>query len=131
MICDLLFVYGLLRRKANHEMGEFLRESADFISEGTFQGKLYQIDYYPGVIASDDPLDIVYGDLYRVSGSSLLSKLDQFEGVGPEFPSPNEYIRQVVEAALQDKGKVKAWIYLYNRPLDKTTQIISGDFLRP
>lgn len=128
---DHLFTYGLLRREANHEMSQLLTQSADFVSKATFQGKLYRVDYYPGVIPSENQEDIVFGDVYQISNLQLLKRLDRFEGIGPEFSQPNEYRREVMGVMLVNGTKLTAWIYLYNWDLDGSDRIYSGDFLNP
>ncbi len=123
-----LFVYGLLRRKAKHEMSKLLIENAQFISEGTFQGKLYLIDYYPGVIPSDNPKDQVYGDIFKVHDSAIFADLDRFEGVGSGYTTPSEYLRELRTIELSNARKIQSWIYLYNWSVKTASIIASGDF---
>ena len=51
-----LFVYGTLRRDTNSEMFQLLARQADFVGGANYQGKLYKIDDYPGVVASKNNL---------------------------------------------------------------------------
>lgn len=110
-------------------MSALLSSRAQFISEATYQGKLYLIDYYPGVIASENIDDKVIGDVFGISDPSILKELDHFEGVGASFPQPNEYLRVIQEVTLNDGQKIEAWVYLYNWPVKSKQRIISGDFL--
>ena len=48
-----LFVYGTLRRGFRHLMADLLAEQAEFVGEGVFQGRLYDLGSYPGVTASN------------------------------------------------------------------------------
>ena len=46
----LLFVYGTLRRRMNHDLHQVLADGASFLGNGTFRGKLYNLGRYPGSI---------------------------------------------------------------------------------
>jgi len=126
---EYLFVYGLLRQKAKHEKSSYLAENAKFIADCTYQGKLYLIDYYPGVIPSENADDQVIGEVFEVTKRETLEELDYFEGIGDEFPQPNEYVRQLEEITLLDGIKMKAWVYVFNKPVNDYQEIESGDFL--
>lgn len=98
-------------------MSQLLAMNAVFVDYAVFQGRLYQVGYYPGAVPSDDPGHRVLGEVYRLADTeSLLPCLDSYEGFGPEFPEPNEYLRQQREVRLNHGELVSAWIYLYNRP---------------
>jgi gamma-glutamylcyclotransferase (GGCT)/AIG2-like uncharacterized protein YtfP len=130
MTDELLFVYGTLRRDTESEMYRLLASYADFIAEGSYQGRLYKVDYYPGVVPSDNPAEKVVGEVYRLRNLQIvLPKLDQYEECGPEFSEPTEYVRRHQEIELSDGTKSRAWVYLYNHPTDKLEWIPSGDFL--
>lgn len=126
-----MFVYGTLRRDTNSEMYHLLARYADFVGDASYQGKLYKIDYYPGVVSSEDPSDVVQGEVYRLHDPDLvLSRLDQYEECGPGFPEPTEYIREIQHVQLQSGETIPAWIYLYNRPTNYLELVTSGDFLK-
>ena len=111
-------------------MGGLLANASEFISEATYQGKLYLIEYYPGIIPSDNPKDLVYGDILKLANAELLNELDKFEGVGSEFPVPNEYRRELQKVILPDGSSKEAWVYLYNWAVKESNLIPSGDFLK-
>jgi gamma-glutamylcyclotransferase (GGCT)/AIG2-like uncharacterized protein YtfP len=126
-----LFVYGTMRRDTNSEMYHMLARTADFVGDGTYQGRLYRIDSYPGVVPSEDPSDVVHGEVYRLRCPyRVLSQLDQYEEYGPRYPEPTEYIREMQRVRLRNGTIVTAWIYLYNRPTDTLEWVPSGDFLK-
>ena len=127
---ELIFVYGTLRPAFNGKMSKWLKQHADFISAATFNGKLYMIDGYPGVLPSDRPEDLVYGDLFRMNEPDyVLRKLDHYEGCGDSFNQPTEYTR-ARKTILRDDGQSStAWIYLYTLPVKSLMEISSGDFL--
>ncbi|TRX00541.1 gamma-glutamylcyclotransferase family protein [Candidatus Methylobacter oryzae] len=116
MNSDYIFVYGTLRRDTNSEMHRLLVRYAEFVSDATYRGKLYKIDYYPGAVPSDNPGDVVQGEVYLLhQADSVLPLLDQYEECGPEFPEPNEYSRRQQSVLLKDGRLVSAWVYIYNR----------------
>jgi gamma-glutamylcyclotransferase (GGCT)/AIG2-like uncharacterized protein YtfP len=128
--CDYLFVYGTLRRDYKNDMASFLAQHTDFVDYATYQGKLYLIDDYPGVIASDNSSDTVHGEVYRLhKPNATLILLDSYEECSADFPNHAEYIRKIQPIRLQ-KGEVAyAWVYLYNKPTDLLPKITSGNFL--
>jgi gamma-glutamylcyclotransferase (GGCT)/AIG2-like uncharacterized protein YtfP len=116
---DYIFVYGTLRRDANSEMPHLLAKYAEFVDDAVFRGKLYQIDYYPGAVPSDDPNDVVQGEVYLFRQADVaLPLLDQYEEFGPEFPEPNEYSRQKQSVLLKSGRLVTAWVYVYSHPTE-------------
>lgn len=125
---EYIFVYGTLRRDANSEMHHLLAEYAEFVSDASYRGKLYRIDYYPGAVPSDNPSDVVQGEVHLLHQADVvLPLLDQYEECGPEFSEPNEYSRQKQSVLLKDGRLVTAWVYVYNHPtegLDLITKYI-------
>lgn len=129
MTSTYLFAYGLLRKGANHEMSDYLNDHTQFISRAFFQGKLYLIDYYPGIIPSANSDDKVIGDVYALNDLSILEEVDHFEGVGDEFEKPNEYRREIQQVIPENGNLMNVWIYLYNGSVESKNQIKGGDFL--
>ena len=129
MSSNYLFVYGLLRKDANHQMSTFLSNRSQFISEAYFQGQLYLIEYYPGVMASENKADVVVGDLYQLNDLSILAELDRFEGIDGESEAASEYRREMQKVRLPDGEFTNAWLYLYNWEVKPENKIHSGDFL--
>ena len=127
---DRLFVYGTLMRGFDHPMAALLSRSADYLGEATCRGRLYLIKHYPGLLLSDDPLDIVYGELYRLRDrDALLEEFDMYEACGAGFPEPTEYLRKMLQITQQDGLKGEAWTYVYNWPVAGLPRIASGKFL--
>lgn len=94
--CDLLFVYGTLKRGLanHHRLG-----GACFIAEAVMEGvDLHDLGPFPMAIAGDGRAQ---GELYRVDGEQL-ALLDRFEGV----PRLYERCRRRLSDGRQ------AWIYL-------------------
>ena len=130
MISDRLFVYGTLMRGFDHPMAQLLSRSADFLGEARCRGRLYLIKHYPGLVLSDDPADIVFGELYRLRDrDELLREFDMYEACGEGFPEPTEYIRRMLSVTLEDGAAGEAWTYVYNWPVTGLPRIASGRFL--
>jgi gamma-glutamylcyclotransferase (GGCT)/AIG2-like uncharacterized protein YtfP len=130
MISDRLFVYGTLMRGYVHPMARLLSANADFLGEAFCRGKLYMVKHYPGLVLSDDPADIVHGELYRLRDpEALLREFDMYEACGEGFPEPTQYVRQMFSVTLADGSPSDAWTYLYNWPVASLTRIESGRFL--
>ena len=130
MVSDRLFVYGTLMRGFDHPMATLLSRSADFLGTATCRGRLHLIKHYPGLVVSDDPKDIVFGELYRLRDrDALLGEFDMYEACGEGFPEPTEYLRQLIEVTLPDGTTQKAWTYVYNWPVTDLPSIESGRFL--
>jgi gamma-glutamylcyclotransferase (GGCT)/AIG2-like uncharacterized protein YtfP len=130
MTSDRLFVYGTLMRGFDHPMAKLLSANADFIGQARCRGRLYLIKHYPGLVLSDDPADIVFGELFRLrERDAMLHEFDMYEACGENFPQPTEYVRQMLPLALDDGSATEAWTYIYNWPVTKLPRIASGKFL--
>lgn len=125
-----LFVYGTLRYQAKGKMSALLSGSASYLGEAHFQGKLYRIDYYPGVVASDHPEDLVVGDVFQLQSPDVtLPELDDYEGIGPAYEEPYEYERCLLPVTLTNGQTMRCWIYLYRYSVEGLERIADGDFL--
>jgi len=130
MISDRLFVYGTLMRGFDHPMAKLLSKSADFIGEAKCRGRLYRIKHYPGLVLSDDPSEVVFGEVYRLRArDALLREFDMYEACGEGFAEPTEYVRKMLEVTLDDGSLSEAWTYVYNWPVTNLPRIASGRFL--
>jgi gamma-glutamylcyclotransferase (GGCT)/AIG2-like uncharacterized protein YtfP len=127
---DHLFVYGTLMRGFDHPMAQLLSRSADFIGEARCQGRLYLVKHYPGLVLSDDPADVVFGELYRLrAADELLREFDMYEACGEGFAAPTEYIRQMLQVVRDGHSADEAWTYVYNWPVTCLPRIASGRFM--
>jgi gamma-glutamylcyclotransferase (GGCT)/AIG2-like uncharacterized protein YtfP len=130
MTSDKLFVYGTLMRGFDHPMAKLLSRAADFLGSATCRGRLHLIKHYPGLVLSDDPADVVHGELYRLrERDALLAEFDMYEACGAGFPEPTEYLRQMLAVTQDDGATTEAWTYIYNWPVTGLPQIASGKFL--
>ncbi|MGK7371095.1 MAG: gamma-glutamylcyclotransferase family protein [Candidatus Halalkalibacterium sp. M3_1C_030] len=127
-----LFTYGTLRKGEHNPMQEFLSNSAQWIGKAVFQGKLYYENGHPAAISSVNEEDKVLGDLFEFDAASdLLEKLDHYEGYRPNDIPESLYIRKKREVVIVESNKLcKAWIYIYNQPVERANLIESGDYVQ-
>ena len=125
-----LFVYGTLMKAVGGKMHDLLARHARYVGEGFFQGQLYLVSTYPGVIRSPDARDQVRGEIYQLTRPEhVFPRLDEYEGYSPDCPQSALYIRCREKVRLASGEDISAWIYLYNRPVKENQRIASGDFL--
>jgi gamma-glutamylcyclotransferase (GGCT)/AIG2-like uncharacterized protein YtfP len=128
---EFIFVYGTLRRGANHLAHDAISRHADYYGEGYMQGKLYDVGDYPAAIETKNENDKAYGEVYKISDNELLTQLDIYEECSDDFPQPHEYTRNLVliNVNLPDK-MLEAWAYIFNYDVSVLRQITSGDYLK-
>jgi gamma-glutamylcyclotransferase (GGCT)/AIG2-like uncharacterized protein YtfP len=130
MISDRLFVYGTLMRGYEHPMARMLSANADFAGEACCRGRLYLVKHYPGLVLSDDPADIVFGEVFRLrQPMEMLREFDMYEACGEGFAEPTQYIRRILPLTLDGGEASEAWTYLYNWPVAHLPRIASGRFI--
>jgi gamma-glutamylcyclotransferase (GGCT)/AIG2-like uncharacterized protein YtfP len=129
MQSDRLFVYGTLMRGFDHPMAQLLSRSADFIGEARCCGRLYLVKHYPGLVLSDEPAEVVFGELYSLrQPEALLCEFDMYEACGEGFAEPTEYVRRMLPVTLENGAAREAWTYIYNWPVAHLPRIASGRF---
>jgi gamma-glutamylcyclotransferase (GGCT)/AIG2-like uncharacterized protein YtfP len=131
MTCDRLFVYGTLMRDFDHPMARMLSRNADFLGAARCRGRLYLVKHYPSLVLSDHEADAVYGEVYRLhQPEALIAEFDMYEACGEGFPEPTQYVRQMLQVALEPGGEtVEVWTYIYNWPVAGLKRIESGRFM--
>lgn len=128
---EYLFVYGTLRRGSDNEMYRLLATHARFLAEGWFNGRLYQVTWYPGAIPSALPQDKVHGEVYELpEPAHLLPSIDDYEECSEQYPEPREYRREKCSISIDGGEVIEAWVYIYNRDAGNLRRIASGDFFK-
>jgi len=122
MSSSLLFVYGTLRRGCANPHAELLERSGQFLGSARVRGKLYRVEWYPGITLGGGADELVVGDLFRVDDPSAMEELDRYEG-------SNEYQRVTTAAALENGDRVECWVYEYIGPVTEAARIASGDWM--
>jgi gamma-glutamylcyclotransferase (GGCT)/AIG2-like uncharacterized protein YtfP len=119
-----LFVYGtLMRGGENHRL---LAPHAELVGPGRMQGLLYMVDYYPGLVESEDVAETVAGEVWRLREPDLLFReLDDFEGC---LEVPPLFVRSSRTITLDGGGSLAAWVYVYARSALGSPPIPSGDW---
>ena len=130
-----VFVYGTLMSHFDNTIDNTLSMNEPKLGDGTFQGKMFRVNrpdgslVYPAVVESDDPSDLVHGEIYLLSSPAIYHPLDEYEACSPDSPIPHEYERHVVDVNMANGASIKANIYLYAQPTDDLPPIPSGSFL--
>ena len=120
---DYLFVYGTLRSQMKDRLHRLLETQAVLVGTGTFQGKLYDLGRYPGVVRSRGNTDRVTGEIYRFSEPQRAFQiLDEYEG--------HRFNRKRVTIIQEDGKSITSWIYLYARSVTRRALIRSGDYVQ-
>jgi gamma-glutamylcyclotransferase (GGCT)/AIG2-like uncharacterized protein YtfP len=113
-----VFVYGTLRRGGSNH---FRMAGAVFSGPAVVPGRLYQIDWYPGLVI-DPAGDPVQGEVYEV-GAAQLAALDEFEGVSAAEVEGSEYRRVQTLATLPDGSTTTVWVWEWIGPVDETRRM--------
>jgi gamma-glutamylcyclotransferase (GGCT)/AIG2-like uncharacterized protein YtfP len=123
MNAEPVFVYGTLRRGGSNH---FRMNGAEFVGGGGIAGKIFRIDWYPGLVCGGE--SAVKGELYRVSEEHLRA-LDVFEGIVPGEGESREYRRVKVEVTLDSGEKESAWAWEWIGDLSSALECETGDWL--
>ena len=123
-----LFVYGTLMRGSRSPYARLLQARARFVGEGFARGRLYRLGRFPGAVFDFKCLAKVHGEIFRLSGLSLLDMLDAYEGCRPQDPAPQLFRREIIEAALREGGTLAVWTYPFTGDVSGRPLIVSGRF---
>ena len=136
-VAEYLFVYGTLMGARRD--GLLTKVEASFAGRGAIRAKLYHLGGYPG--AKPDHEHDVKGELYRLAEPrKALLLLDEYEdcwcSLRPRAPhasaaaprSRGLFLRKLATVQLDDGSEREAWVYFYNRPVDESRLIPSGDY---
>lgn len=122
---QLVFVYGTLRRGGSNH---FRMAGAEFIASGTVAGRMYRIDWYPGLVI-DDAGDEIHGEVYSV-GPELLAALDIFEGLSAGEIEGSEYRRVHATVVQRDSRTITAWVWEWLGETEEARRVFDGDWLK-
>lgn len=124
---EFLFVYGSLMSAYDHPLSDFLSENAQLISEAKVRGRLYKIEWYPGLVCDENSAEWVYGEVYQLQNSNIFKVLDEYEGVTGHPSDP--YLRRIVTTQNEKGPSYNAWTYEYVHEVDETNKIEGGKYL--
>lgn len=117
-----LFVYGTLKRNGESH-GRLRGPDVQFVGPARLKGKLYALrgEEFPGAVVTTAPNRFVKGDLFALRDpQKILPDLDEYEGVEEGL-----FRRQLVNVWARGR-RIRAWAYLYARPLTDANLIPTG-----
>ena len=131
--CDLLFVYGSLRRESSHH--DILRSiRAGFMGPAMVAGQLFDLGRFPGTRLVERLSDRigsrrVMGELYQLRNPERdFYALDRYEGLQSAAPKMSLFGRELTRAWIRGGNTAQAWIYCLNRIPPMARPIPSGDY---
>ncbi|MBV8100574.1 MAG: gamma-glutamylcyclotransferase [Verrucomicrobia bacterium] len=114
--CNLLAVYGTLRRRSIFHKLPVAAARLQFFSRGLIRGRLFWQRMYPGLI-QDRGIALV--ELFRIVDPNVLGDLDRYEGFDPRNLRASLFIRAQV---LLLNPQVWAWVYFLNLQIPRGTE---------
>jgi gamma-glutamylcyclotransferase (GGCT)/AIG2-like uncharacterized protein YtfP len=126
-----LFVYGSLLSSIGGAEHDLLVQHARFLGTARVPGRLYDAGWYPAAVDAMEDGDVICGEVYTLlseTSEMLISHLDRYEHCLPHLPEESLFIRSTVEVTLANLETTRAWMYLFNRPIDDLPRIWTGDF---
>lgn len=125
----LVFVYGTLKRGfGNHPVMQ--RAGGNYVGRATRQfAKLVHLGGFPGLVESNDPDDVVHGELYTVPMDGVLGPLDRLEGYR-EAADDGMYLRRSRNVMLEDGTEQLATLYVWNGAYHGLPEIEDGNYTR-
>jgi gamma-glutamylcyclotransferase (GGCT)/AIG2-like uncharacterized protein YtfP len=120
-----VFVYGTLRRGGRNDINR-LAPRPRYVGMGEVKGRLYHIDWYPGLTLGGDEAVTVVGEVYEI-GAELEAVLDGIEQIAPGPDS--EYFKR--ELSIDVDGRpLPCLVYEINPDRVRGRQVIGhGDWI--
>ena len=120
-----VFVYGTLRRGGRNDINR-LAPAPRYLGMGEVKGKLYHIDWYPGLTLGGNEAVTVVGEVYEIA-PQLEATLDAIECIEPGDGS--EYFKR--ELMVEVEGRpVSCLVYEINPDRVRGKQLIGhGDWI--
>jgi gamma-glutamylcyclotransferase (GGCT)/AIG2-like uncharacterized protein YtfP len=128
---ELLFVYGTLRSDIGGAMHDLLVRYATPRGRASLSGRLYDVGWYPALVAGGSAGGRVLGELYEVRpgvAAALFAQLDEYEGCDPAAPARSLFLREEHDVELDSGERLRAWTYVYNRSVADLPVVPSGDY---
>ena len=118
----LVFVYGTLKRGfGNHRV--MVAAGGEYLGAATRQfAKLVHLGGFPGLVETNNPDDIVYGEVYKVE---RLGPLDMLEGYRSSADD-GMYLRRAKNIVMEDGTEVLAYLYIWNHGYEGRPVIEGG-----
>jgi gamma-glutamylcyclotransferase (GGCT)/AIG2-like uncharacterized protein YtfP len=124
---DYIFFYGTLMRTFPLRARVGIDDWLEYVGDGRVPGLLFDLGSYPGLVA--DVRSEVCGEVYRIlNAAKLFNRIDPIEDYRVMAPHDGQYIRQAMNATLDDGRAKTVWCYVYNQPLPLSGRIEGGDY---
>ena len=94
-----VFVYGTLRRGGRNDING-LSPAPRYVGMGEVRGKLYHLDWYPGLTLGGEEAITVVGEVYEIS-AALEAVLDEIEQIVPGAQS--EYFKRELQVEVNGR----------------------------
>lgn len=126
---NYLFAYGFLKTIYHgNSKTQTPAMDVEFISSGLYQGHIYRIGRYPGVIYDPGADYRVKGEVFKMNNPEmLLPVLDKYEHSLPLIIEDPEY-KRVLRPIKTEKGLIDCWVYEYLNITGEHLRIESGEF---
>ena len=126
-------MYGtLLSKFPENPFKSRLEKNTQFIGEAFTYGKLFLVDYYPGLIHNNPHENHkVYGEIVSFDGSlDFLASIDEYEDFNPNDIFNSLYIRKLKSCFLLENNKsFNCHTYIYNKNVDNLKILTNGRFI--
>jgi gamma-glutamylcyclotransferase (GGCT)/AIG2-like uncharacterized protein YtfP len=108
-VCDLLAVYGTLRRRTLFQKLPLASSRLQFFGYGVIRGRIFWQRAFPALV---DDHGMAAVEIFRIVDPDVLRALDSYEGFDPANPRASLFIRRQVPLS---KSQLSAWAYFLNR----------------
>ena len=95
-----VFVYGTLRRGGSNDINR-LTPAPRYVGMGEVLGRLYHIDWYPGLTLGGQEAVTVVGEVYEIA-PALEQLLDEIEAIVPGRGS--EYFKREMQIEVEGRS---------------------------
>ena len=124
---DHIFFYGTLMRTFPLRARAGIDDWLEYVGDGRVPGLLFDLGTYPGLVV--DASSEVCGEVYKILNPvELFTHIDPIEDYRVMAPHEGQYIRQTMNATLDDGREKTVWCYVYNHPLPLSGRIEDGDY---
>lgn len=128
---NCIFFYGTLMPGIANPLSDLIHKNTSRVGNGSYQGKLFLVGDYPGVVPDKSPKSRVFGVIHKLMHDpELLSVIDDYEGYDFENEENSLFIRKSVVIDMENGERRNCWIYLYNKDVSGLTHLPHGNYLR-
>src|SRR4051812_5907684 len=125
-----VFVYGTLLPGLAPRVIADVVATLRVVGAGTVPGRLYQLGAYPGCVLEGECDGLIHGQVLEMPDQAVLERLDWYEGYAAHDDAGSLFVRTVCDVTLEAGGRVRSWVYVYNRPVS-AARLISGGRYHP